>query len=484
MDGRGSARAAVSSRFPPVATFVESLPIAIVETDGGRHIKTCNAAFERLLQWSGAELAGQHFEEVMGLSRDESARLAARLAAGERVKGLRAAPRCKNGSRIAVEVEIIPYCAPCLVGACCIVTAGAQHPLRVAEAKFARAFRAAPVAMALSTAGENRYIDVNDLWVRFTGYDREDAIGRTPLELDLYEDASAFSRMSEDLSQSGSVRNVEFRIRRRDGRRLIGSVSAEEFAVDGEGIRLVMTVDLTELRRAQHSLAHMARQASDAHERERDRMAAELHDDIGQRVAVLGFSIERVKQQAANDPALVAELEGVSGEVLELSQAVRALSHALHSPTVDLLSLDAAVRGLCDQVARQSNISVEFTHTTQGGRSMGALVDPLLTLGVYRVVQEALTNALKHSGTVRIDVGLWETSRAISLKVRDYGRGFDVSSEEVRAGLGLLSMRERVESLNGLFKVFSAPGTGTTLFARVSLSGSVAASPAAAPETV
>ncbi len=148
--------------------------------------------------------------------------------------------------------------------------------------------------------------------------------------------------------------------------------------------------------------------------------------------------------------------------ISELGIDIQALSHQLHSSKLEYLGLEAAVSGLCKELSEGQNVRIDL-HC----EGMPEDLSSEIALCLFRVLQEALHNAIKHSGVDIFEVSLTAASREIELKVRDSGAGFDPVSTNDGHGLGLTSMKERVKSINGELCIDSKPGHGTTILARV-----------------
>ena len=154
---------------------------------------------------------------------------------------------------------------------------------------------------------------------------------------------------------------------------------------------------------------------------------------------------------------------GIAGDV-------QALSHELHSSKLQLLGIVPAIRGFCSEVSARQKIEVDFSH-----QDVPDSVRPDIALCLFRVLQEALQNAVRHSSAVRFTVNLRGTPEALRLTVRDNGRGFDPESVSQAGGLGLTSMRERLKLVAGDLSIETQPGCGTTIVAQVPLPADPAA---------
>lgn len=195
-----------------------------------------------------------------------------------------------------------------------------------------------------------------------------------------------------------------------------------------------------------------------AQEEERRRISRELHDDMSQKMALLTVDIETLERNLpVSHLQIRSRLRSIRESAANLSDDVRRLAFRLHSSVLDDLGLAAALRCHVREFAAREGIPVRLSQ-----KKLPGTLPPELASCIYRVVQESLRNAARHSGTDRIVVALSGSARRISLAVTDWGDGFDASLLKFRcAGLGIIGMEERVRLLNGTFRLESAPGRGT-----------------------
>ena len=200
-----------------------------------------------------------------------------------------------------------------------------------------------------------------------------------------------------------------------------------------------------------------------AEEKERSRVASELHDDFSQRLAILALGLENV------DEATPASLDHVHKQLHELARStselgsdLHTLSHRLHSSTLESLGLVPAVDALCREFTCKQGIRVHFS-SDEIPRS----ISPDAALCIFRIVQEALRNLKKYSGAEEAEVDLRMTGGRLEISVRDEGRGFSLSDLGQNGGIGIRSMEQRARLLGGTFEIHSEPGKGTTLEAWV-----------------
>jgi signal transduction histidine kinase len=220
--------------------------------------------------------------------------------------------------------------------------------------------------------------------------------------------------------------------------------------------------DITARKVAEEMLSNQSRRLIEAQEAERARIARELHDDIGQRLALLSMALEQLQQ--LDEPAIELQrsIAVLSRQTVDILADVQALSHELHSYKLQLLGLVPAIRAVCSEVSARHNVEVDFTHQNVPGT-----LRPDIALCLFRVLQEGLQNGVRHSGAVRFAVRLESTPKVITLTVHDEGCGFNPESVMSDRGLGLTSMRERLKLVTGELVIDSKPHGGTTVVARV-----------------
>ena len=223
--------------------------------------------------------------------------------------------------------------------------------------------------------------------------------------------------------------------------------------------------DISEQKRAQETLSTVNRRLIEAQEQERSRIARELHDDIGQRLAVLALEVDDLTTISTAASPLHDKTMALKGRVSEIASDVQGLSHELHSPRLRLLGLAGAMKAFCGQAARQHAATVDFE-----ARDVPHRVPPDVSLCLFRVLQEAVHNAAKHSGVQRVQARLWGTPGQIHLAISDEGSGFDVEAAKAGPGIGLISMAERMKLVDGDLAIESMPQHGTTIRVRVPVS--------------
>ncbi len=224
---------------------------------------------------------------------------------------------------------------------------------------------------------------------------------------------------------------------------------------------------LERLQANQMELQRLPARVFSAQEEERKRIARELHDETSQALTsvIVGLKSLEKSGRECDVQSQVAELRATVAETLE---AVHRMAVELRPSALDELGLVPALRGYVKEYSRQHGIQVDLQVAGLRGR-LSAEVE----VAVYRVVQEALTNSAKYAQARKVAVRLSLDGSTLTATVRDDGIGFNVRQVQQSrdGGLGLFGMRERVSLLSGQLDIVSAPGAGTTILARVPLSG-------------
>jgi len=224
-------------------------------------------------------------------------------------------------------------------------------------------------------------------------------------------------------------------------------------------------VDITERKRAEEALSKVSQRLIEAQEQERSRLARELHDDVNQRLALLAVKLDGLRQSCPfSATELNQELAEATEEVQAVSGDIQALSHRLHSSKLEHLGLAAASASLCRELSARNHVQIDF-HAV----SVPNDLSDEISLCLFRVLQEALQNCIKHSGARHFEASLSNGAKEIELTVQDLGSGFDPEEALRGRGLGLTSMKERLKLVNGDLSIDSRLQQGTTIHVRVPL---------------
>ena len=343
----------------------------------------------------------------------------------------------------------------------------AERSQRESEERFRLVANTAPVLICMSGI-DKRCTYFNQGWLEFTGQSLEMELGHD-WTLGVHpEDVEACLETYTKAFDRHEPFRMEYRLRRHDGEyRWIFSQGVPRFNVDGSLAGYISSgTDVTERHLAEEALSTVSQKLIEAHEEERTRLARELHDDISQRLSLLSLNLQRAK---LTPPASAAELDQEIGAAVEeiayLATDIQALSHRLHSSKLEFLGLAGAAAGFCEELSARHGVEIDF-HS----ENISETLPPGISLSLFRVLQEALQNAIKHSGSRRFQVLLRGRVDDVELTVQDSGVGFDLQQAMRGRGLGLTSMKERLGLVGGQVSIHSELGRGTTIHARVPLS--------------
>jgi len=216
-----------------------------------------------------------------------------------------------------------------------------------------------------------------------------------------------------------------------------------------------------ELRQRAGELRELARHLMTVREEEKARVARALHDEMGSSLTAVNMDLMSVRQRLGEDSALGERLARASSTLKSTVEGMRRIIEDLRPSMLESLGLREAVRSWAKDYAEQSRIPLTIDIPDEIAR-----LPPGGAIGLFRIVQEALQNALKYSKAHSVSVDLRGVSDGIALTIGDDGVGFDVDAVWGR-GLGLISMQERVEAIGGTLEIRSSPGAGTRLEVRV-----------------
>jgi PAS domain S-box-containing protein len=342
----------------------------------------------------------------------------------------------------------------------------AENAARESEERFRLVANIAPVMIWMS--GVDKACDYFNLpWLEFTGRPLEAELGNGWAEGvhpdDLRECLDTYTRAFDRRDPF----RMQYRLRRQDGEyRWLLDIGVPRFAPDGSFAGYIGScMDITERKVAEEAMASVSRRLIEAQEQERIWIARELHDDINQQIALLSVELEQWDKQSPESTSdLHTHIHHATDRLSDIGKNIQALSHRLHSSKLEYLGIVKAANSFCREISEKQRVHVEFSHA-----DIPHTMPKEIALCLFRVLQEALQNAVKHSGARQFRVELRGASGEVRLTVSDQGVGFDWHGALDRQGLGLISMRERLQLVDGEFLIVSEHGQGTTIHARVPL---------------
>lgn len=305
-----------------------------------------------------------------------------------------------------------------------------------------------------------RYVEVSDRWRTTYSVDARQILGRC--HYDVFPDLPERYKEIHRRGLAGETLRTEDDRWDREGRVYWSHWEVRPWmtAEGSVGGIFILAEDIARCKQMEETLAGMSRKLIESQEQERARIGRELHDDINQRLAMLSVGLETLQRSPSDFQSRVQELRNELGQI---SDDVQALSHDLHSSKLEYLGAIAGMKGWCQEVCLRHKIEIKFENDVAHSLPLE------ISLPIFRVLQEAVNNAIKHSGEKSVEVKLWETAGELHLIVKDSGAGFDCEVALRGRGLGLTSMKERIRLVNGTIVIDSEPKGGTTIHVRVPL---------------
>jgi PAS domain S-box-containing protein len=358
--------------------------------------------------------------------------------------------------------------------------------LRQSEERFSKIFHASPVASAIGELDRFRYIDVNSACITLFGYAREEMIGRSVMELGLWPDPEEAARVREMLLATGSVRDHQFEFRTKSGEIGQALTYMELIEIGGERRILAHALDITERTRAEAELRktrdeledrvaertaelhaanlqlrELARRVVSAQEEERARVSRELHDEAGQALTVLKVHLDLIREDLPHEQHSLKERLEEAAEIADATMdTLHSLAQGLRPADLDTLDTSVVLVELCHDFARRTGLPVECGCNKIDSQA------PIVSITLYRILQEALTNVAKHAMATRVWVSCEREGNAIILSIEDNGQGVRHRRNGER-GLGVIGIRERLDILRGNLVLEARPGGGTRLVASI-----------------
>ena len=310
-------------------------------------------------------------------------------------------------------------------------------------------------------------LDANEAFTRLVNRPRDEIIGRTTVELGVI-DAARRPGIIDMLTKTGVVTDIELEVKAAGGPPRTGLLSLVRIELGGQDCTLGTYRDITEAKRAEEqlrasraALRSLATRQQDIREDERTRIAREIHDSLGQALTALKLQLSAAEEAACRDASgLGARLHETTRMVDDLVKSVRRIATDLRPPILDQLGLPAALEWLAQDFSRRTSIQCEAT--------IGATNDAIngeLGTALFRIVQEALTNVLRHAGATRVDIALGMKSGCVTLEINDDGTGITEAGTVGPGSLGILGMRERAAALGGVLEVVPRQEGGTRVAA-------------------
>ena len=325
-----------------------------------------------------------------------------------------------------------------------------EQALRLSEEMFSKAFRSSPTGNFIFTLSDTRIINVNDSFVRATGFGRFEAVSRTLPELGLFPDPETVRRICARLARDSQIRNMEVAFFTRDREIRQGILSAETVELWSEPSVLAAIEDVTDTRRLEREIINIS-------ERERMRIGRDLHDDLCPHLigieAASRVLVTKLHTEDKDSAAYAAKIPPLIAEAITKS---RTLSRSLCPLHLADQGLGTSLAALAQNTHTLFHIPCRFSN--QGTKES---VDPTLAAHVHFIAQEAVHNAVKHAGPGKIRIDLAAGAKGSVLTVSDDGCGMDPA--EKSSGMGLHIMAYRARAIGAELDIRSDPAKGTRI---------------------
>lgn len=456
--------------------LIDSLPgVFYFYDDKGKFIRW-NKQFESVTGYSGEEIEKMHPAQFF--PEDEQEYITGRIQ-GVFEQGSNDAEAhllSKEGKRVPYyfKATLLQYEGkPCLLGTGIDITERrkAEEDMKLSEQKYKLLFHSNPLPMWMLSLPEYEIIEVNDATLGQYAYDRQEF-----LALDIFT-----LRPQEDIEKIKYVTNRNFRgihnagvwrHQKKTGEIIYVDVVTHDIYYEGRPVRLVLANEVTEqhlaeekLKASYDSIRELTEHLNKVREEERLHIAREIHDELGQLLTVLKMDVSWLNKKL--DAAATPPIKGKIKEVLTLIdttvKTVRRIASELRPSLLDDLGLVAAMEWHLEEFERRSGIQKE----SELPEEEMPLPDSL-KIGMFRILQESLTNVARHSGAKKVGVKMIKKDKQLILTITDDGSGFD-DSKNNRKTLGLLGMKERTNVMGGEYQISSIPGTGTSVTVTVPL---------------
>ncbi|MBI3828604.1 MAG: PAS domain S-box protein [Planctomycetes bacterium] len=341
----------------------------------------------------------------------------------------------------------------------------AEQELKESAMLYRALFDNVPVGLGLADMNGN-LIAFNDFMLAPGGYAREDVQTIRKVEQLYYDPADRDAALALARKQ-GYLDRFEVRFKRKDGGYYWALMSLKAIAIKGQRCWQAMCEDISERKRAEAYVHALSQRVLTVQEDERRRVARELHDGVNQLLSAAKFHLLRMGGGGKKGAQGRSEPREVQDLLEQAIQEVRRIAQNLRPAVLDDLGLLAAVRSTCDEMSRRTGIEVAFECAR-----LPKKLSHDLEMAIFRIVQEALANAEKHSGARHVLVKIGRTGQRFDLSVKDDGRGFEPRSVKVvrkgsEPGLGLEHMAERARLAGGTLEIRSARSSGTEVLARL-----------------
>lgn len=455
--------------------FIKHTPAAIAMFDTDMRYIQVSDRFLTDYDLEGQELAGRSHYEVFPDLPERWRAAHRRILAG-------AVERCEEDSYITsdgstgwMQWESLPWRKVDgeiggLILFTQVITARkrAEEALRASEERFAKIFHLSPFRMGILRIRDGVVLEVNESWTKGTGFSRAEVINESLFKFSSAMGPGMADKIRHLLKSPKPHISLEVRFTSKDGREVIANTSAVMCDLDGEVCYLWVANDITEQKHAEDALRALSARLHSAREEEGTRIAREIHDELGGILTGLKWDLEKI-DNTLNSPSdgsrlfeIHNRISSMTGLIETTINTVRRIASELRPGVLDDLGLVPAIEWQIEQFQARSGLKCHWTNNA----SEIELSRERAT-AVFRILQEILTNVLRHARASNLYVKLGRNKNYFELEVKDDGKGITVSQRRNSNSLGLLGMKERALLVGGEVRITGKEGGGTTVLVRV-----------------
>jgi PAS domain S-box-containing protein len=459
--------------------FIKHTPAAIAMFDTEMRYLQVSDRFLTEYRLEGQNLIGKSHYEVFPDLPERWKEVHRRILAG-------AVERCEedpyldgDGSRGWLQWESLPWRKGNgeiggLILFTQVITARkrAEEALRTSEERFVKIFNLSPFRMGILRIRDGVVLEVNDSWVRDTGFSRAEIINRPIFALSPQMGDGLSARISEVLSTRKPVSDLEVRFTTKDGQETFANTTAVLIDLDNEPCYLWAANDVTLRKRAEDALRALSARLRSAREEEGTRIAREIHDELGGALTGLKWDLEKIDRtlksggNGSRSPEVHKRIGTMTTLIETTINTVRRIASELRPGLLDDLGLVAAIEWQLQQFESRTGI---HCHWITKASEIDVELSREKATAVFRILQEILTNVLRHARASNLYIKLSDTKEYFEMEVRDDGKGITESQRNNSRSLGLLGMKERALLVGGEVNISGEEGVGTTVVVRVPL---------------
>jgi PAS domain S-box-containing protein len=448
----------------------DHIPVMISFFDENGRIELVNREWERTRGWTLKEIQEQNIDvlaqgypdpkerqivqDFIAAASGEWADFRTSIRDGRMIDVTWAAVFLSDGTRVSIGKNITE-------------AKRAEEALRQSERDYRALFDQAHDAVLIFEPDHEIILNVNQRACEIYGFSKDEMIGMS-IE-NISEDIPRGKREIKRTLESGRYHQFETVQYRKDGKTMHLEINASAIEYEGKQVILSINRDVTDRKRAEAERNQLMRRLITVQEDERRHISRELHDQMGQYLSALILGLESLNGKAQFSTQAQDDLLYLQDLTEHFEQEVHRFALELRPTALDDLGLHAALSSYVEDWSRSNQKKVTAHFHSTGFTELGLRLSPEVEVALYRIVQEALTNILKHAGARHVSVILERFTDNVRIIIEDDGKGFDVeammSVNCTNRRLGLTSMRERAELVGGTLKIDS--GAGTTIVASI-----------------